>query len=258
MASKAQIAANRRNARRSTGPQSAEGKAQSRGNALRHGLTADEITVFDEDPAAYDHFADGLRRALAPADEYETMLVERIAAHAWRMQRAARLEARILDDQHAEQVRRGLHYDSLGAAFCGADSEMATLSRYEATLERALHRAQITLERRQAQRRGEKVLPPIAVQVEVVEAAAEPAPTPAATPSAAAQKHEITKRSQFAAAAPAPVSDRGTKKHVPGDQQDEEHRNDDRRDEPGGHSAHLGIASGDPPVSARPDRSAPT
>jgi hypothetical protein len=40
MASPAQIAANRRNATRSTGPRSATGKARSRGNALKHGLRA--------------------------------------------------------------------------------------------------------------------------------------------------------------------------------------------------------------------------
>src|ERR1044072_6217533 len=38
MTSPAKIAANRRNARRSTGPRSAAGKARARRNAFRHGL----------------------------------------------------------------------------------------------------------------------------------------------------------------------------------------------------------------------------
>lgn len=40
MASEKQIAANRRNATRSTGPRTLSGKARSRTNALRHGLAA--------------------------------------------------------------------------------------------------------------------------------------------------------------------------------------------------------------------------
>jgi hypothetical protein len=40
MTSDKMIAANRRNARRSTGPRTAAGKRKSAGNALRHGVTA--------------------------------------------------------------------------------------------------------------------------------------------------------------------------------------------------------------------------
>ena len=44
MSSNAQIAANRRNARRSTGPRTADGKARVAPNAVRHGLTSRIIT----------------------------------------------------------------------------------------------------------------------------------------------------------------------------------------------------------------------
>lgn len=56
MISDARLAANRRNARHSTGPRTAEGKATSRLNAARHGLDAASPVIprLDEDPAAWD------------------------------------------------------------------------------------------------------------------------------------------------------------------------------------------------------------
>ena len=49
MATARQVAANRRNALRSTGPRTAAGKLASSQNALRHGLTARRAFVPDED-----------------------------------------------------------------------------------------------------------------------------------------------------------------------------------------------------------------
>jgi hypothetical protein len=54
MASDRQIAANRANARRSTGPKTNAGKALSRMNALRHGLTAHKLLVNGESPQDFE------------------------------------------------------------------------------------------------------------------------------------------------------------------------------------------------------------
>ena len=57
MASPAQIAANRANAQKSTGPRSAEGKSASRFNALKHGIDAASVIIPGEDPAEYEALA---------------------------------------------------------------------------------------------------------------------------------------------------------------------------------------------------------
>jgi hypothetical protein len=56
MTSFRQIEANRRNARKSTGPISEEGKRRSRCNAVRHGLTAETVIGALEDAEDYKAF----------------------------------------------------------------------------------------------------------------------------------------------------------------------------------------------------------
>ena len=53
MTSFRQIEANRRNARKSTGPITQEGKDRSRCNAVRHGLTAETVIGALEDAEDY-------------------------------------------------------------------------------------------------------------------------------------------------------------------------------------------------------------
>jgi hypothetical protein len=64
MASERQIAANRRNAKKSTGPRSADGKARSSRNALRHGLS-----IASRVHPAFQNNVMLLARALSPASE---------------------------------------------------------------------------------------------------------------------------------------------------------------------------------------------
>ena len=56
MTSARQIQANRRNALKSTGPSSEEGKQESRRNAVRHGLTAETVIGALEDAEDYKAF----------------------------------------------------------------------------------------------------------------------------------------------------------------------------------------------------------
>jgi hypothetical protein len=93
MASERQIAANRRNALRSTGPRTQRGKLRSRRNALRHGLAAETIIDVLEDKKQYDHFAYEILAQYAPRTSVERELTLRLASLLWRLRRATAIES---------------------------------------------------------------------------------------------------------------------------------------------------------------------
>jgi hypothetical protein len=163
MTSPAKIEANRRNAQKSTGPTTPEGREVASRNALRHGLTAEKLVVLDEEAEDYAAHYEATRAALAPGDEVEEQLVERIALAGWRLRRAGRAEAAIVSWHQKEEASRN---ERFGPAFGFALGDMSALMRYEAAIERSFQRAHVMLERRQARRRGEDVAAPIAVQIE--------------------------------------------------------------------------------------------
>ena len=167
MSTDAQLAANRANAARSTGPRTAAGKERAARNALRHGMSSKQLVVFDERAEDFARFNERMRAALAPADEFEEQLVERIVICQWRLRRTGRVEAAIINGGGRDFRRRGFP-PSADAGFVDAPFRMDSLSRYEAALERSLQRAYLNLERRQARRAGERVAAPVAVQIEGV------------------------------------------------------------------------------------------
>jgi len=94
--SEARNISNLSNPQHSTGPRTEEGKAASSMNSLKHGLTAATVILPGEDPAEYQAFATGMRHDLDPLNTFETSLVTDLINLQWRLQRAARFEARIL------------------------------------------------------------------------------------------------------------------------------------------------------------------
>lgn len=79
-----QIEANRRNAQKSTGPRTGAGRTISSKNALRHGLTAKQVVVCDEDPKDFEAFHDWLYEGLDPVGAREEILAEEIISYEWR------------------------------------------------------------------------------------------------------------------------------------------------------------------------------
>ena len=159
MASEAQIAANRLNARKSTGPRTPRGKAAMRRNPLRHGLSAATLVLFYESEAEFERFRHDLALDFEPVGAEECALVEQIAILRWRLRRASRAEAALVNaevDRRRELLAGGasktLHPIDAGMIFDGRIQTMGTLARYESAIERQLNRAATMLERRQAKR----------------------------------------------------------------------------------------------------------
>src|SRR5512143_1610728 len=89
MTTEAQVAANRANARKSTGPRTPEGKAVVAQNAVKHGLLAREGVLRGEDGEEFERHREMLLEELSPAGALEVILATRIVDLTWRLRRAA-------------------------------------------------------------------------------------------------------------------------------------------------------------------------
>jgi hypothetical protein len=95
IATTARAEASRRNGRRSRGPITANGKARSSCNAVRHGILTEDLCAGDsrEQCDAFVALRDQLRTELAPSSLLESLIVERIAAALWRTRRVLAFES---------------------------------------------------------------------------------------------------------------------------------------------------------------------
>jgi hypothetical protein len=183
-----QIEANRRNALKSTGPQTEAGKQLSRSNAVRHGLTAETVIGALEDAEDYKAFEAAVIADYDAQSAVERELVLRLASTLWRLRRATTMETGLFEIQahHLQNYRESSQLltdsrDVIHTLFRRAepDSNMKTdetvefarcflllanlpnfaldrLSRYEATLWRQAARilfALDALDRRKPQER---------------------------------------------------------------------------------------------------------
>jgi len=89
MSSQRQIVANRRNAQKSTGPQTPEGRAAVHSNALRHGLTAQTAVLANENREHFDEMLEAFQAEYHPARPTEDLLVHQMIMAAWRLARTA-------------------------------------------------------------------------------------------------------------------------------------------------------------------------
>ncbi len=110
------------------GPRTPEGKARSRLNALKHGLTARlQVILPGEDPAEYQALADSMSDDFHPRSASEHILVHRLVNLTWSLLRIPAAEARIFrrlndDQRHAAQEQNELAARNYASAHWSANS----------------------------------------------------------------------------------------------------------------------------------------
>jgi len=137
MATLKQFEANRRNAQKSTGPKTPEGKSAVSMNALRHGLRARTVVLPGEDPTEFHQLCDDLQAEWTPQSRTEQFYVEQMAVSQWKLTRMEVVEVNIFKDADGASKQFSL-LDRLWQAQC--------------RLERSFSRAQRELQRLQNSR----------------------------------------------------------------------------------------------------------
>ncbi len=91
--SEKRLAANRANAKKSTGPRTPEGKRRSSQNSLEHGVLANAILIEGESKEGFLHLCQAYAREYNPQTPTEQALVNKAVTSQWRALRAASLES---------------------------------------------------------------------------------------------------------------------------------------------------------------------
>ena len=127
-----------------------EGKARAAQNALKHGMRARKYVVLpQEDAAEFAALETAIVAELAPEGVLQTLLARRVAVAAWRLERADRMEAEVLEFRSYEDANAGLALIRDGNATRSFD----TLMRYRSAAMAEFWRALKTLKALQAERR---------------------------------------------------------------------------------------------------------
>ena len=142
MTSEKQAQANRRNALKSTGPKTPEGKAAVRLNANKHGLRSQEVLLPGEDEETLKELDENLRAELQPLGELENLLVDGIIAAHWRLRRLRRVEAGIfaweLYGELAERAQQEAHtYEWSVLDALGSPEQITDQQKHQKALSRA-------------------------------------------------------------------------------------------------------------------------
>ncbi len=153
-ASEARILANQRNAQRSTGPKTPEGKERSRANSFKHGLTGAGIVLPEKDAAEVERRSITFAEELNATGDVGAALARRAALNSVRMERGADQQTASLTERvrqveaefvapegvSAEDAER-LKQEAVRIAMFDPSKEANLARRYEAAAERNFFKA---------------------------------------------------------------------------------------------------------------------
>ena len=142
MATQKQIDANRRNAQRSTGPRTPEGKAACRLNALKSGIDAESQIVPGEDPARLAALLTEYQERFETSTPERRMLVDTLVTCEWLLRRLTRAEASFW--QYEAERTESLIYSNKqvdGRVLYHGDRVFERLQRRINSIQRNYHRA---------------------------------------------------------------------------------------------------------------------
>ena len=172
MVSHKKLLANQRNAQKSTGPTTDEGKAASSLNAMKHGLTSHTCAVLPgEDADEYRALSEQIHHEQRPVGVLQKELVDHLVQLIWKLRRIPGIENAIVEREmksmaRSQEMRRRCKdpyfdpdessptlADVLASQFMSESNGLSRLEIYRLRLERAMHAAL----RRKRSRRADPV-----------------------------------------------------------------------------------------------------
>jgi len=150
MASLKQIEANRLNARKSSGPRTANGKASSSQNALKTGIDAQSVVIHGDDPADLEALTAEYLQRFHPRTPEQRHYVDWLIRDDWQLRRLAKADAQIWD----RAMNRAYQLDDdapLGHAFEIDDKTFMRLQRRIDSTHRSYQKSLRELQRLQAE-----------------------------------------------------------------------------------------------------------
>jgi len=161
-----QLAANRANAKKSTGPKTPKGKAVCAMNGFQHGFTGLAVVMTNEDREAQNAFIKPIVEDLNPIGAMEIQLARTVALDQFRLNRLKAIEDNMLawtelgplGDKIDTEYDRVHHAMTQARAYFENDRKFNNLSLYEQRITRNIHKNMKLLRELQAQRKSEELI----------------------------------------------------------------------------------------------------